>query len=96
MPEYVTYLDTSDFEVTVDYSVHGSYRRATHEDPPEEPEVEIECFRIDKKLALMLGIDEVLDSTRVEQHINIDELSGKILEDHNAQEPECDYDDDRY
>lgn len=67
------------FEVTLEYEVSGSYVPGGLEEPPEDPDVEIECYRMPKDLAALLGISEVLDSDRVEAHIDMGRLYDALL-----------------
>ncbi len=95
MAEYT--IQVMELEVTVEYSVSGSYERESRTSPAEYPEVEIECFRLEKELATLLGISETLDSTRIEGYIDdMGALVATLLQEwEEDQEPDFDreYDD---
>lgn len=84
----------SDLEVIIEFTVSGGYQRATRTSPAEHPDVEIECYRIPKSLADLLGCKEVLDSAKVEAFLDMDSLYTNLLEFWQDEEPEFD-DDDR-
>ena len=79
--------NVTDFPIFVDYYVWGSHRRATMHDPPESPEIEIECYRIPKSLAVFLGCNEVLDVKKVEELVGeqeISKLADQLLNEYDA------------
>ncbi len=101
MAEYITYLDNSNspegtisgsawcsLEVIVEYTVSGGWVRAGRDSPPEYPIVEIECYRIPKTLAELLGCKEVLDSEKVEAYVDMDSLYNDLLQAWQDEEPD--------
>lgn len=78
-------------DIIIEYNVYGDYTRATEYSPEEYPEVEIECFRMPPELAKLLGVGEVLDSDRIVERLDIDELHQQLLQEWQDKQ-----DDDRY
>lgn len=65
--------EVNDFPIIADYYVWGGYKGSLHS-PPEHPDVEIECFRINKSLAKFLGCNEVVSLEKIEKLFGPKEL----------------------